>query len=129
MADAVATQVLFEDSYKYIAKFTNLSDGTGESAVAKVDVSGLTPASNEVIIEEVWYSVSGMNVTLLWDATTDVRCLELGANTGYLDLRKFGGLPNDAGTGKTGDLLFTTTGHTLGDSYSIILSCRKVRKP
>ena len=41
MADAVTSQTL-EDGPTHVAmKFTNVSDGTGESAVTKVDVSAL----------------------------------------------------------------------------------------
>ena len=46
MADAVTTQVLQDGERLYIAKFTNISDGTGESEVTKVDVSGLNPNSH-----------------------------------------------------------------------------------
>ena len=45
MADAVTTQVLQDGERLYIAKFTNISDGTGETKVTKVDVSGLNPSS------------------------------------------------------------------------------------
>ena len=41
MADAVATQVLFDGTRRAILKFTNISDGAGESGVVKVDVSTL----------------------------------------------------------------------------------------
>ena len=37
MSDAVQTQVLENGSQWYRAKFTNFSDGTGETAVVKVD--------------------------------------------------------------------------------------------
>lgn len=125
MADAVTTQTIRDDSKYTIIKLTNLSDGTGESAVLKVDVSTLNGAPSTVAIEKIWYSVSGMNVTLLWDATTDVRIIELGANTGVMCFKEFSGLPNNAGVGITGDILLTTTGHTSGDSYSIILKLKK----
>ena len=42
MADAVATQTLFDGTKRVVQKFTNISDGSGESAVKKVDVSALT---------------------------------------------------------------------------------------
>ena len=41
MADAVATQTLIDGDKKVVQKFTNISDGSGEAAVVKVDVSGL----------------------------------------------------------------------------------------
>ena len=37
----------------------------------------------------------------------------------------FGGLPNNAGSGVTGDVQFTTVGHSSGDTYTIILYLRK----
>ena len=43
MADAVATQTIQEDGKTAIFRFTNVSDGTGETAVNKIDVSGLNP--------------------------------------------------------------------------------------
>ena len=125
MVDAVTSQTLVDGARNVVMKFTNLSDGTGESAVKKVDVSGLNDAPATVKIERILYDVAGMVVTILWDADTDVRCIELGANTGELDFRRFGGLINNAGTGVTGDINFTTTGHTNGDSYSIILEMAK----
>ncbi len=124
MADAVSSQTIIDGARNAVMKFTNLSDGTGESAVLKVDVSALSGAPARVDIQRVHYCVTGMVVTMLWDATTDVRIIELSGD-GWLDFTKFGGLTNNAGTGVTGDILFTTTGHTLGDSYSIILEMTK----
>ena len=125
MADAVTSQTILDGSRNAVMKFTNLSDGTGEAAVLKVDVSALSGAPGSVSIKRITYDVSGMVVTLLWDATTDVRIVDLGSNTGVLDFSKFGGIPNTFATGYTGDILLTTTGHTLGDSYTIILELVK----
>ena len=41
MADAVTSQTIFDGDKKVIQKFTNISDGTGESEVKKVDVSAM----------------------------------------------------------------------------------------
>lgn len=126
MADSVTSQILFDGTKKAIIKFTNISDGSGESAVVKVDVSALVDAPTKVKITKIWYTVSGMAVQMLWDATTDVLAFALGADqTGFLDFTSFGGIQNNAGTGITGDLLFTTVGHSSGDSYSIILEVQK----
>jgi hypothetical protein len=123
-ADTVSTQTLVDDNVKTVMKFTNLGGGDGESAVKKVDVSELVGAPSKVKIEEVWYSVTGMVATLLWDADTDVRILDLAGDS-YHDFRSFGGLKNNGGAGVTGDILLTTTGHSAGDSYWIILGMRK----
>jgi hypothetical protein len=124
MADAVSSQTLIDGPKNVVMKFTNTSDGTGESAVLKVDVSGLSGAPSRVRIKKIHYSVAGMVARLLWDATTDVTIVDLQGD-GHMCLEGFGGLYNNAGTGVTGDILLTTVGHAAGDSYSIILEMVK----
>jgi len=130
MADAVTVQTLQDADDYVIMRFTNLSDGTGEAAVTKVDVSTLDvsgrngAACSEVVIEEIEYSIVGMSVSLLWDATADVRAAVL-SNSGLMTFCGTKGIPNNAGAGKTGDIQLTTTGHTSGDSYDITLKMRK----
>jgi len=131
MADAVATQTLIDGDKKVVQKFTNISDGSGESAVVKVDVSALATnsrgnACTGVVKEKIWWQCIGMKVQILWNASTNVFCIELGENqSGNHDYTKFGGLPNNAGSGKDGDVLFTTVGHTSADTYTVIMSMRK----
>jgi hypothetical protein len=63
---------------------------------------------------------------MLFDASTNVFCIELGENqSGHHDYTSFGGLTNNAGSGVTGDILFTTVGHASADSYTVILQVRK----
>ena len=131
MADTVASQTLADGPKTAVLKLTNISDGTGESAVTKVDVSALQTSQNGdactgVQIERIWWQCIGMKVQILWDATTDLFCIELGENqSGDHDYTKFGGLTNNSGSGKTGDVNFTTVGHTSGDTYTVILYLRK----
>ena len=131
MADAVTSQTLIDGPNKAVIKFTNVSDGSGESAVKKVDVSALSNsgdgvACSGVVIERIWWQCIGMKVKILWDATTDAFCIELGENqSGDHDYTSFGGLTNNAGSGKTGDIMFTTVGHASADTYTIILYMRK----
>ena len=107
-------------------KFTNISDGTGESAVLKVDVSALDTAPTEIRIMKIHYTTNGMSVRILWDATADVLAWALPENdTGTFDFTSFGGLVNDGGAGVTGDILFTTIGHAAADSYAIVLEMAK----
>lgn len=124
MADAVSSQTIIDGQRNAVMKFTNLSDGTGESAVTKVDASTLSGSPTTVKVEKIHYCVQGMVATLLWDADTDVRMVDL-AGDGCFDFSCFGGLPNNGGAGVTGDIKLTTTGHTSGDSYSIVLEMVK----
>jgi len=131
MADAVTSQTLIDGPQTAVMKFTNVSDGTGEGAVKKVDVSALSNSASGlactgVVIEKMWWQCIGMKVKLLFDATTDAFCIELGENqSGHHDYTSFGGLTNNAGSGVTGDIMFTTVGHTSADTYTIILYMRK----
>ena len=131
MADAVTSQTLFDGDKHVVMKFTNISDGTGESAVKKVDVSALESDINgntctSVAIEKIWWQCIGMKVRLFFDATSDKFIIELGENqSGYHDYSEFGGIKNNAGSGKTGDIDFTTVGHSSADTYTIILKMRK----
>ena len=131
MADAVTSQTLFDGDKHVVMKFTNISDGTGESAVKKVDVSELNAdiygnTCSSVAIEKIWWQCIGMKVQLFFDATSDAFIIELGENqSGHHDYSEFGGLSNNAGSGKTGDIDFTTVGHSSADTYTITLKMRK----
>lgn len=128
MADAVTSLTIHDGRRWAIMGFTNQSDGTGESAVTKVDVSALADAPAFVTIEEIWYSTVGMAVAILWDATTDVLAFSVPADASdRQSFKSIGGLKNNAGSGVTGDLKFTTVGHSAGDSYSIRLLLRKAK--
>ena len=132
MADAVTSQTIQDGARHVIMSFTNVSDGTGESAVKKVDVSALGSdpvtgtACSGVAIQSIWFSTMGMSVKLLWDADTDVLAFHLPADyADSLDMSEFTGLKNNAGTGVTGDIMFTTVGHSSGDAYTVILKMTK----
>ena len=131
MADAVATQILFDGERTAIMKFTNISDGTGETKVTKVDVSALTPSSfskacDGVTITKIHALTHGMEVDMYWGATADVLIAVIPQNNMYsMDLTQFGGLWNNAGAGKTGDVLFSTRDTGTGDTYTIILEMVK----
>ena len=130
MADAVTSQTVYDGSRKAVMKFTNISDGTGESAVTKVDVSTLAPyngnACTSVQIQKIHAMTDGMGVNILWDATTDVLCATVPQNAFYgYDFAPFSGLTNNAGTGKNGNVLFTTVGASAGDRYTIVLEMIK----
>ena len=50
MADAVTSQTLVDTEKKCIFKFTNISDGSGEANVKKIDVSTLTWAKHTITL-------------------------------------------------------------------------------
>lgn len=133
MADSVTTQTLLDGERLVIMKFTNVSDGTGESAVNKILPANLAAnpfgaACTDLKINKIWSTTTGMAVNILWDATADVLAWTIPQDTNYHMCfgEHLGGIPNNAGTGKTGNIAFSTVGASSGDSYSIILECIKI---
>ena len=131
MADAVTSQTLLDGERLAIMKFTNISDGTGETAVTKVNVSTLTPSASgkactAVTVTKITSVCHGMEVRMYWDATTDVPFFLSTVNTNYEnDFSKIGGITNNAGTGKNGNIVFSTSDQTSGDTYTVVLEMVK----
>lgn len=132
MADAVTSQTIFDGEHTYVGKFTNISDGTGESAVTKIDPATLKSngagfACSGLKISKIWIMTDGMGLNILWDATSDQLALAVTKDQIHaLDFNQFGGIPNNAGTGSTGKIQFTTTEASNGDRYTILLECIKI---
>jgi hypothetical protein len=131
MADAVTSQTLLDGERLAIMKFTNISDGTGETAVTKVTASSLA-ASNSgkacsgVTVTKIMSVCHGMEVRMYWDATTDVPFFLSAVNTNYEnDFSKIGGITNNAGTGKNGNIVFSTADASSGDTYTVVLEMVK----
>ena len=212
MADAVTSQTLLDTEKKSIFKFTNISDGTGESDVKKIDVSTLTWAKHtitlsgaaspnfkigevltvgaekylvtgftagastvtvvgwdntnkkataidasssssdavsggvsgsntrtyssiaeldfELLVTKIQWICNGMTVIVEWDGSTAEKVIAQLSGNGILNMPglEWPGIPSNA-TGDTsgvlGDIQFTTVGHTSGDSYTIIMECKK----
>ena len=128
MADIVTSQTTLDGDRNLVMIFNSVSDGTRENGVLKVDVSALTPRTRDgavctgVRIKGVKYQISGKQVSILWDATTDVEALILSDSGDQIFTVPIG---NNAGAGKTGDILFTTRNGSAGDSYSIELHMLK----
>ena len=132
MADAVATQTIQDGPRIAVFRFTNVTDGTGESAVTKIDVSALTSdpmsgaACSSVVIQKIYYSTIGMGVKIFFDASTDVLGWQLNADfSDTLDFSEFTGIPDTKASGTTGDVKFTTVGHSDGDVYNIVMQVVK----
>ena len=130
MADTVTTQVLSDTSgVKYVVKLTNISDGSGESLVTKVDASGTTFMSEDGNrkIAKIWFSVNTTNpkacVELLWAGATNATAVLLGGQ-GYWDLRTAGDEITNNATTPTGDVLLSTRDFVVGDNYTILVEFR-----
>jgi hypothetical protein len=67
-----------------------------------------------------------MEVRMYWDASTDVPFFLSTVNTNYEnDFSSFGGIANNAGAGKNGNIVFSTSDQTSGDTYTVVLEMVK----
>jgi hypothetical protein len=139
MADVVTSQTLVDTSgTKTVMKFTNISDGSGETLVTKMDSSALTFMTEDATkkIAKIWWSINTTNgksgVELLWAGSgTSSANATIGffSGTGYHDYFTSGNsIPNNAtltaSTSPAGDVLLSTKGFVSGDNYTIILEVR-----
>lgn len=126
MANTITTQTIEDGQLRAVIKKHIVFDGTGdESATSLVDVSALSPAPSEVVIERIETGFSGFQMQLHWDATTDVDIINLPEGQNIFDFRHHGGLINTRASGYTGDILFSTTGSAANDEGTIIIEVRK----
>ena len=130
MADVVTTQTIADTSgVKFVAKLTNISDGTGETLVKKIDASEVTFMSEDGNrkIAKIWYSINTANnksaVEILWSGATNATALVLSGN-GYWDLRTAGDEITNNATTPDGDILLSTKNFAVGDNYTIIIEFR-----
>ncbi|NBX98070.1 hypothetical protein EBQ81_04365, partial [bacterium] len=118
-------------------KFTNISDGTGETNVVKVSANTLVASdgdgsSQRLTINKIFWNVSSgttptytPRVNLLWRGSTNTLITTL-SGSGYWDLSTSGQAPliNNA-PAANGDILITTNGFTASAGYTIILEGKK----
>lgn len=141
MVDLVTTTIYENGPRRAVIGFTNLSDGTGESAVVKVNATSsgslgfqsgaggqLVYPGIHLVVVGIWYNVQSMKLRLLWDANTDTDFAILGGQDHWRFLDKRGGfmgMKNPNNTGATGNILFTTVGANLNASYTVVLEMTK----
>jgi len=135
MADVVTSQTIVDTTgTKTVMKFTNMSDGSGETLVTKMDASALTFMTEDATktIAKIWWSINTTNgksgVELLWAGTTN-STIGFFSASGFHDYYTAGAaIPNNAtltaNTSPAGDVLFSTKGFVAGDNYTIILEVR-----
>ena len=139
MADVVTSQTIVDTSgTKTVMKFTNMSDGSGETLVTKMDSSALTFMTEDATksIAKIWWAVNTTNgksgIELLWAGSgTSAADATIGffSGRGYHDYYTSGNsISNDAtltaSTSPAGDVLLSTKGFVAGDNYTIIIEIR-----
>lgn len=123
--DTVDVSVIRNSLGHYAVRLQNRSDGTGETAIHKVDISALYNAAGITctwtVLERIDYAVQGFNYVLLeWDHTSPDEIATL-SGSGMIDVTYEGGQADPKSSGGTGDVLLTTNGGAAGSSYDITL--------
>lgn len=131
MANSFTTQILEEGPRNVVMKFVGILDTSNLASTLAVDVStlncgGTLPTPTQVRIDSLEYDVSDqLIVQLLWDATVDVPIVAMPGRGEYQS-RQYGGLTNNANSGKTGDINILTTGYVSGtQAFTLILEMVK----
>ncbi len=119
MAAPTVTQRTLSDSIDKTVRMIHIGPAGDADVTATivVDTSALTggaTGTTHTITRLVW-SLSGFSVTLNFDASSDVPCFTMCRGVGDIDLKDFGGITNNAGSGITGDIEMITNGIAAAD--------------
>lgn len=134
MANANTNKIISVNGSKATIYYTMASDGSQETDYTLYDSSAVATAAGDSDtldctiewIEAYANAASTARISLEWDASTDIQAFNIPVNTQVKnDYRNHGGLPSQAGSGKTGDINMTTTGLASGDSIVIVIGVRR----
>lgn len=127
MAGTITLQTIVDGDRVTVIKAVIGGDAELTKAVL-FDASAYTSPTTNNSLKKIQFGMVGLSAQLFWDATADVGLLSLpDLNFQDADYDCFGirGLPNNAGAGKTGDILISTSGLAAGDHGHIILWIEK----
>ena len=139
MADVVTSQTIVDAAgTKTVMKFTNISDGSGETLVTKMDASELNFMTEDAnrTLGKIYWAINTTNgksgVEILWAGSgTSAANATIGffSGRGFHDYLTAGNsIPNNetltAETSPAGDILLSTKGFVAGDNYTLIIEIR-----
>jgi len=130
MANVFTSQILMDGNQKVVVHCVGTLDTSDLAATTVLDPATLqatNPLTTQLRIDKITYDVEPtLAVQVLWDATADVVAYQCTAY-GKLDARKFGGLQNNAGAGKTGKIQLSTQGWAASGviQFDVTLECTK----
>ncbi len=110
---AVVRQILEDSERNFIIRLTE----TGATVANTIDISADTSANTRfgavvrLRLDKIKWNTNAL-ITVAWDATANVTFLNLTVGQEEWDFRAEGGINNNAGTGRTGDVIITPTNPT-----------------
>ena len=118
---ALVLHEIKDSDFEYVVKVTTTSTN---SAASIVDVSAAEGADTNPRLTLVAASWSVTSQTdILWDATSNIVLLSISGNGNYGHTHDMPAIPNNAGSGVTGDVLITNGSASVG---YLVLKFRKV---
>lgn len=123
MANTITEQTIVDGDRVTVIKYYIDADTAAEyTDEVLYDASASASAFTNNALRSIIYQLDGFSAKLSWDATTNVDIMTLDQDLQEeVNFAEFGGIVNNAGTGRTGDILLTTTGLGVGDKGYIIL--------
>lgn len=128
----VTSQTIIDGERNLVVKL-HITGATDLSDETLIDASSFSPTFTSASLMRVQGSMpvteqaggAGPIVSLEWDATSNVPIIDLSAGNFDHDFSEFGGIPNNAGAGKTGDIVASSAGASADTGYFLILHLRK----
>jgi hypothetical protein len=130
MANTITNQTIMDGERNLVVKVQILGDNSGDETVANiVNMSTYNNGTYGPIVAlkimAIKANLNGFAAQLIWDASANVKCMDIPDGDSDFDYRKFGGLINNAGSGVTGDILLATTGLAVEQGTIIIEMAKK----
>ncbi len=135
MANNLTTQIVADGPKNFIVKVVGILDTSDVAPTAIITPSTMSSMTGrnqdfptQVRIDDIDFAIQeGLSVRFEWDATAPVYALDL-VKTGNKNFVGDGGLQNNAGTGKTGNVLLSTQGWTTGSIMNFTCTLRCVKQ-
>jgi hypothetical protein len=145
MADTVTTNIVIDDATHTVVHLTCVSDGTGETAVNKINIATVAVNTNGkkpagLRLRQIRWGMQGFtDVKLTWDRTAGANTAMVLSASGFTeyanlnqvvpDPQSIFGLqdPSEGNADGKGSILLTSVGAIAGATYDIDLYCTKAQ--
>lgn len=129
MPNTLTVSYQFLGDIRAIYKFHIASDSTDDTGEDLIDITA-QDSMGWTTCKVNWVKAWGtLGVAVLWEATADKPLFSFGASGVAYDVdmnfKYFGGLRNDAGTGVTGDLVYSTLDSSNLEEATIIMELER----
>ena len=127
MTILISKQTIVNGERNVVVKTILIGDNGADVTDTKlIDASDYGTNFTDLKIMKIQAHLNGFSLMLEWDASTNVDALSIpGDEWVNYDFFDIGGLPNNSGSGKTGDIDIDTSGMGAAEAGSIVFWLRK----